>query len=201
MNRYLLIFLLLGITMPGMAQLKNAQQEIGLSFSNLDNFGITYKTGTKASMWRVNTVIISGNNYKEESSNDDVSQSSLGFNLQLGKEFRKEIAENLELRYGADIAFGINYSKSTREYDSNPENNRTNERTIYRPGFNFVLGLNYVINSKIVIGAELLPHFTFNMGKTTTSLDNGNEETTEEISGFSYGISNNSAQITISYRF
>ncbi len=121
MNRYLLIFLLLGITLPGMAQLKNAQQEIGLAFSNLDNFGITYKTGTKASMWRINTVLLSGNKLKEISGDEELIHKNIGFNVQFGQELRKEIVEHLEIRYGADLAFGINHSKNDRENNSDSD--------------------------------------------------------------------------------
>jgi len=184
-----------------MAQLKNAQQEIGLSFSNFDNFGITYKIGKKTAMWRINTVVLSGSKLNEDDGDDDLTRSSLGFNLQLGKEFRKLIAENLELRYGADVAFGMNYTKSDRENNTAPDDILTYKRTYYRPGFNLVLGLNYVIKDRIVIGAEVLPHFTYTFGTETTILGNGQEETHEDISGFSYGISNNSARLSISYRF
>lgn len=201
MSRTILIMMLLCMSLSVMAQEKSGQQEIGLAFSNLDNFGLTFKTGTRNAMWRLNTLLVSGSDIEEISESEENSQNTIGFGIGLGREYRKEIIEHLELRYGADLSFRYNKTEQNRIDKLDTNNDSYSKRITYQPGINLVLGLNYVINNTIVIGAELLPNFTYISGEQTQNDINSNEEIKTDISGFSYGLSNTSALLTLSYRF
>jgi len=201
MKKVLLIFITLTMSAMMIAQEEPKQKEVGLVFNNLDNFGLTYKTGSEESLWRFNTLFISGSNIEESADSLYNNQSNLGFGIKFGKEFRKVIVENLEFRYGLDLAF--TYSQSMYNYDDKSVGNHdiTSERTTYQPGINLVLGLNYVFQERFVIGAELLPHFSYITGISKGSRYNNDSETGRAISGFSYGLSSTSALLSLSYRF
>lgn len=185
------------------AQKSVKQKEIGLAFSNFDNFGLTYKSGTEKSLFRLHTLFLSGINTKETRENLVENQKDNGFGIKLGQESHKKIADNFEFRYGFDVSY--TYSLSTTETDPNSDEyySSSSKTVLYKPGFNFVLGANYVINRNFVVGVELLPEIVYSTGSTTTSYIRNYEknESKTEISGFSYGFSNNSALITLTYRF
>lgn len=182
-----------------MAQENTKQKEVGLLFRNLDNFGVSYKSGSEKALWRYNVLMISGSNSKEKSDDYTNETSSAGISAGFGREYRKDIVENFELRYGADLSFS--YSHTKMDYED--ENIRTTDIKLYQPGINLVFGLNYVVNDKLVIGVELLPSFSYRFGESTKKNDynNNGEEIKSDISGFYYGISNTSAAISIAYRF
>jgi hypothetical protein len=182
---------------------KVKQKEIGLVFSNLDNFGLTYKTGTEKSLWRFTTLFISGDNIEETEDSLLSKQNQLGFGVKIGKEYRKNIAQNLELRFGADLSFSYSHSKIELDDKTVNDFNRLREQSIYRPGVNLVFGFNYELSDNFVIGAELLPNFTYTTGSRTETnyYTYQNDEVKTDISGFSYGLSNSSALLSLVYRF
>ncbi len=203
MRKLLLILLCLSMSYFLMAQETVKQKEIGLVFSNLDNFGLTLKTGTDKSLWRFNTLFISGTNMDNTADSLVNKQSNIGFGLKVGKEYRKNIVDNLELRFGADLSFRYTQSKTDYNDKTVDDHDRLNERTTYQPGINLVFGFNYVINENIVLGAELLPSFSYVTG---TSLEknyynNNGEEIKSYISGWNYGLSNTSVLLSLAYRF
>ncbi len=201
MKKLLLIFITLTMSVMMIAQEEPKQKEVGLVFSNLDNFGLTYKIGTEKSLWRYNALFSSGSNYTE--SNDSLvnKRSNIGFGIKFGKEFRKVIAENLEFRYGVDLAFAYSHSKYDYDDKSVEDRDRLTEQTTYQPGINLVLGLNYVFKDHFVIGAELLPYFGYMTGKSKETSYRTDEIIEKDISGFSYGLSSTSALLSLSYRF
>ena len=186
-----------------MAQAPVKQKEVGLVFSSLNNFGLTYKTGTDKSLWRFNTLLLSGRNIEYVADSSENTQNSMGFEVKVGKEYRKILAENFELRYGADLSFNYSYSKYVDATTSVNGFERLREETTYRPGVNLVLGLNYLISDKLVIGAEILPYFTYSTGtsKEKNTYSNSDEEIIKDISGFNYGLSTSSVMLSLVYRF
>jgi hypothetical protein len=177
------------------------RKEVGLVFRNLDNFGLTFRTGTDKALWRFTTLWISGSTFDQVADSSTHKQNSAGFGIELGKEYRKAIAENLELRLGVDISFTYTQTKSDYDDKTVYDSDRQNEHTRYMSGVNLVFGLNYVVNDNLVIGAELLPNFSYTTG---TSVENNiftNYEVKSDISGFSYGLSNSSAALSLAYRF
>lgn len=203
MKKIALIIAALTMSIFVIAQEKTKQNEIGLLFYNLDNFGLSLKTGTNKSLWRFTTLFISGSNTDESADSLVYKSSNIGYGLKVGKEFRNNITDNLEFRFGADISF--NYRQSESDYNDKTVDNRdrTQERITYEPGINLVLGFNYVLRDNFIIGAELLPYFSYNTGNSLRKNNyNGNlEEIDSDISGFRYGFSNSSVLITLAYRF
>jgi hypothetical protein len=173
--------------------------EIGLSFRNLDSFGFTFRTGTHKSLWRFNTLFIGGSSMEQSADSSFSKQSSSGFGLQIGKEYRKLIVENLELRLGVDLSF--DYSKSEYSYYNSTYDYRVQDRTTYIPGIKFVLGLNYLLSPNLVIGAELLPGVSYSTGTSVETSYYTHNEVKSDVSGFSYGLSNASALLSLAYRF
>jgi len=203
MRKSLLILLCLAMSYILMAQETTKQKEVGIVFQNLDNFGLTYKTGTNKSLWRFNTLILSGSKSEQIADSIVNKNNNMGFGVKIGREYRKDIAEHLELRFGADLSFTYSQSKSDFDDKTIDNHDRLNERTNYQTGLNLVFGFNYALSDNIIIGAELLPGFSYSTGESTDKsyYTNSGEEIKSEISGFNYGLSNTSALISLVYRF
>jgi len=201
MKKIFLTFATLTLSLFVMSQEVTKQKEVGLVFNNLNNFGLTFKTGTNNSLWRFNTLFINGNNSDEIADSLENKNKSMGFGIRIGKEYRKIIVKNLEFRYGADLSFSYNYSKY--DYDDKTVNNsdRLNERTKYTPKINLVFGLNYVFNNNFIVGAEILPYFSYTTGTITEDYYYNNNKTESDISEFNYGLSNSSVLVSLAYRF
>ena len=185
-----------------MAQENVKQKEVGVVFSSLNQFGLTYKTGNDKSMWRFNTLFLSGSKMDYTGDNYENSQSTTGFGVKIGKEYRVKTAERLEFRYGADLSFNYSYNKYFEENKAQGYG-RMREETRYSPGVNLVLGLNYLISENLILGAEALPYFTYTFGTSneqeTFPIISGNIE--RDISGFNYGLSTSSVLLSLVYRF
>ncbi len=203
MKKLLLILLCVSVSGVLGAQEIKKQREIGLVFSDLNSFGLTYKTGTEKSLWRFNTLFFSG--YSREDSADSLVNKYNGnnFSVKIGKEYRKGISDKLELRYGADLSFAYAYSKTDNDDKTINNNDLLYETRTYQPGLNLVFGLNYIFGDNFKIGAELLPGFSYLTGSSvqTRGSGNNNDESENDISGFYYGLSNTSALISFTYRF
>ncbi len=199
MKRIPLILAALTLSLCVMAQEKTKQNEVGLIFNNLNNFGLTFKTGTSESLWRFRTLFIKGSNDDRNYPAVEDKENTFGFGLSLGKEFRKKIDNNFEIRYGADLSFSYYFDKMIDDGKVNDDLDLSNKMYSYSPGVNLVLGVNYVINSNLIIGAELLPHVTYNYTTNTQILYNAQSKT--KNTNITYGFSNNSAMLTLAYRF
>jgi hypothetical protein len=176
------------------------RNELGLTFRNLDSFGVTFRTGTEKAVWRFNTIFIGGSSFESTADSVYDKQSNSGISIQAGKEFRKLMANNFELRFGVDVSFS--YSKNKSEYSSNESDYfRFSERITYTPGLSLIFGLNYVLNSNLVIGAELLPTVSYSTGSTTETDSYTWQTVKSDVSGFSYGLSNSSVLLSLAYRF
>ena len=203
MKKTLLLLVCVSIAYLTMAQEPAKQKEVGLVFSSLNNFGLTYKTGTDKSLWRFNTLYLSGTDRENIRENIDYTITSMGFGVKIGKEYRKDIGANLELRYGADLSFGYSYNKAVTTYQMDNVYESSRVQKIYSPGVNLVFGLNYLISENLILGAEILPYFTYKTGTYTQQVTNpiiGNEMKAD-ISGFSYGVSTSSVLLSFVYRF
>ncbi len=201
MRNSLLIVVFLSMSFGLMAQETVKIKEVGIAFRGLSDFGLTYKTGTNKSLWRFNALNASGSNNIQTSDSLVVSQRNMGFGFAIGKEFRKDITDKLELRYGADLSF--NYTQYTSHSDDQRVLSSDTEykSETYRPGINLVFGLNYKISDKVILGAEMLPSISYSTGPTTGNnlyyTSNGKGKT----SGFNYGLSSSPLLLTLSYRF
>jgi len=196
MKHILPILALLVVANMATAQDVPRQKEIGITFANLDNFGLTYRLGHSKAMWRFSSLLISGADRKYVRDSTTSNNNNFGFNVGAGREWRKESAKSLELRIGSALYYGYAKSKSAGPTQSF-------ESTEHRYGVNLILGLNYLIKEHLVLGVELLPALNYFTDKSLSSSSNGgfSNETIEESSGIEYGISNTSARLSILYRF
>ncbi len=202
MKKSFLVVLCIVLSYTLIAQESNKQKEVSIVFSNLENFGLSYKTGTEQSLWRFNTLLASGGNLNSFADSVDTTNKSLSFTVKFGKEYRKFLADNFALRVGADLSFG--FSKSTNHQDdlTVDEPDEIYDRTYYSPGLNLVFGFNYYWGDHFMVGAELLPSFTYRTGTITSkSSFMDYEEMTTDISQFYYGLNSNSLLLSLSYRF
>jgi hypothetical protein len=173
---------------------KKKQKEVAIAFTNLDNFGLSYRFGNTKSMWRINSLLFDGGNFEEEFDSITRNSSSIAFGVQFGKEFRKEISKNFELRYGADVSFTYGYNKNDNSADG-----YYTETKRYMPGINLMLGFNYVMKNNIIIGIETMPSVNYSVREMTTE-SNGTKKYSD-ITTISYALSTNSFLLTIAYRF
>lgn len=67
MKKFLLLVICFSVFSILHSQETKKQKEVGLVFSNLDNFGLTYRSGTANSLFRLNTLFISGANIERSS--------------------------------------------------------------------------------------------------------------------------------------
>jgi hypothetical protein len=174
-----------------MAQGKSRQDEIGLVFSSLNNYGLT------------TTLNLSGNNQKAVADSLTTKNMTTAFGLKIGREWRTTIIGNLEFRYGADLAFTYSHSKNETDDGFVDQYSSDQESTTYTPGINLVLGFNYVFLNKFVVGFEAMPYFNYIIGTSTQQnyYSNNKEDVKSKISGFTYGLSNTSLLVSLVYRF
>ena len=178
----------------------NAQEkrkEVSVNFSSLNEFGLSYKSGTAKSLWRYHLLNINAGTYESENSGSINKNTTYGLGATIGKEFRNSITDNLEFRYGADVGLGFKYSNNISESE-NITNFKT-QTTSYVPSFNGVIGLNYIFAKNLALGVELLPGISYT---TETSKSTSNAiESEEKDASFNFNLSNNSARISLAYRF
>jgi hypothetical protein len=201
MKKILLISISLAISLSILAQEKSKQQEVGLIFNDLNSFGLTFKTGTNRSMWRFNTLLIAGDNINYESDSYNNRRSNTALYFKFGKEFHYVLVDNLEFRVGADVLFNLQKNKDVFTNNLIDNYSTIRESVIYESGINLIFGLNYVINNKLIIGAEILPYISYTTGNNTAKNGNSSNENVQDISEYSYGLSNQSAMLSIAYRF
>lgn len=171
-------------------------KELGITFEDFYGFGITYRFGHENAVWRVNA--INSNNSSFTNDQDLYSTTNNGINLgaSIGREIRKPLRDNFELRYGVDV--GFSYSKFENKLNDGTLN-RKDTRTTYTPNVGLVLGFNY-LTPQIIIGAELTP----SLGYTTTEVINKDYNSGSRDESLGYGYSTNfsslSALISVAYR-
>lgn len=164
------------------------QQEAGISFRDIHSFGLIYKSGTNSSLWRFSAFSSYGGvTWYQHLDN----HATYNFTIQAaaGKEFRKLLTENIEARYGLDLTMGLEYYHQLQG-DRDPF-----IRTEYIPGINLVVGMNYIINNRLVIGAELLPYIFY-----LSDSYNSENSNYKNFTGFVYGLSN-TLTFSAAYRF
>jgi hypothetical protein len=200
MKKTSLILLTFLVTLAASAQ-DTKQKEAGIVLSNLNYFGLTYRTGTAQSMWRFNVVNVNLGKDKADpgNSNNNVEQSNFGFTARAGKEKRNKVSDNFEFRYGADVSLMYNYSKTEITNSTPVPNNTTNKATNFTPGINAVIGFNFVIKEKFIVGAEILPGIFYKTGKNVSE-STGSQKTEVNTSGFGLTF-NNGAALSFMYRF
>lgn len=174
-------------------------REVGLTTSNLSNFGLTYRVGTSEKLWRFNVADIRANLTGDDSDNGVTSTTSeYGIGFRIGREKRKSLGSNLESRLGVD--FSGNFSSSSYRTKSGGQTGNVRNQSEWGLGVNLVAGLNYVIKEKFVIGAELLPGLAFRQQNVESS-SNGTDFSNQSISRISLAGNNRLALLSFAVRF
>lgn len=179
------------------AQEKTKVRELGFTASNLDQFGITYRVGHEKAVWRFNTMLLDLTIRDDDANGLVTTGTTIRGSFSVGREWRKSLADKLELRYGADISLLAGYAET--EMDSPNIGITTSESTEITPGLNAVIGFNYLITDRFLVGAEFLPGFRYIISETTS--ENGGIESTTERNLFDFGFDNNAARLSLVYRF
>lgn len=201
MKKLILLIIISTIVLSVNAQEKIKQQELGLVFQNLDNFGVMYKFGHQKSMWRLKAIYGSATSYTQKSENDEHSRKTHQFGIGFGKQYPVSIDDKLDFIYGMDVT-GSYGKNSTEQFNSESELMISREDKRYTAGLNLVLGFNYVLKDKLVFGVELLPGVIYSSNTTTDKNENNPSQDSEwEDSGFNIGISSSSALLSVAYRF
>jgi hypothetical protein len=170
------------------SQEKNTLKEVGIYFANLDAFGIRCKYGNEKRMFRLTALSISIGELKYPNVsgyNSPQSRTNSGAGLNVGIEFPVKIADNFSFYYGAEISGQYQHSKE-KSTDYLVVVSNTN-----RFGAGFVMGFSYQLNSNILLSAEIVPGLVYSdlsVDKSTTK-------------SYGFGLDNNSAGITLSYKF
>ncbi|WP_321516880.1 hypothetical protein [Marinifilum fragile] len=197
MKKIFLLMTILSVSLMTFGQEKERLKEVGLVFSDLDEFGFVYKIGHEKSMWRFN--VISLNNSKgdlEREGEMDEEYKNMGFNFSLGKEYYSSLSSKFQFKYGWDVFYGFSKHKEEDVVNNLWVSGNKLENKSKNYGVKLVLGVNYPINDHIVLGAEVTPAFSWYKNESEI-----NDEKIHETKGHSWEFSNNHARISLAYRF
>lgn len=174
-------------------------REVGLLFSDINSFGLTYRNGNQNALFRINTIVAQGSSSSEDNGSSTIDSNNNSFGFEIGKEYRSVLDEKLDLRYGFDLKF--NYAKSTSETeDSNDSNNNfLSEIETFTPGINLIIGLNYHLSNNIFFGAEVLPSVNYQFGERKST--NSGETIKSDVTSWSYGFNSRFARLNLVYVF
>jgi len=200
MKKIVVVFIAIAMSFSVKSQDVIKQKEVGISFRDLNSFGMFFKTGTSQSLWRFGAMSTSGNFQKSEYDSTEVNQNSFGLRLTAGKEFRQPVTDALSLVLGMDASGSVSVSK-TDDDDVSVDNLDYNAKfKTYGVALNFILGVNYQLNEKFSLQGEIQPSVSYQMSQIERTFFNGNVEDSE-TTGFYYQLSNSSATLSLVYRF
>ena len=164
--------------------------ELGLTFSSLNNFGMTYKCGNEKTLFRLTALYLNANSIWGENQS---KLSGVGTSIKFGFEKRINVVTNFNLFIGSD--FGISFS-----YNKNDGGGAITKQWGVSPGISFVFGVGYHIGKNFIVSAEIAPTLMYVYEKEKISSDAG-IITTSTHNNIIFGLTNNNASITIAYRF
>jgi hypothetical protein len=193
-----LIFLLLAAATCAVHAQSGPYREAGLAFHGLNHFGVIYRTGTADRLWRFNSSFVTGNNEKSRSDNQERIIRNFNGSLWAGREYRKSLHEKIQIRTGFDISLDFRHWKQKTDDLTVFNNDDEQSRTTWRPGVNAVIGMNYLISDRMLVGFELLPGIGYVFGTEMRRSAGQNREW--DISGFDVDLSN-SAMLTFVLRW
>ena len=127
--------------------------------------------------------------------------SRIGFDLSAGKEFRRVVKNAFEFRYGFDVAFNYGKIKNNKINTIDTDQDESYESTAYQPEVKFVLGVNYVLNDKIVFGFEALPGVGYRYTETIMKGENEEVNRKDDSHSIRFGTSGEFALFSVAYRF
>lgn len=197
------ITLLLSSNLFAQEQKQARIHELGLTFANLNQFGIRYKTGNEKTLLRITALamnLTSNNTYGRESDSTSHKNSGAGAGFRIGFEKPIVLVKNFNLLYGLDFLGGFNYQK----YNDEERYNYHYQGTIWsiNTGIAFVFGGTYSLGDHFRFSAEISPALQYSYGEETrTVTGNENENRNWKSHEIDFGLSNYGASLTVGYRF
>ena len=176
------------------------QAEVGLSFSNLNAYGLTYRFGNDRSLWRVNSSLIDLQAYEEKNTHNTAEVKKIDVLASFGKEFRKKITNKLSFRYGLDASMEYRHSRIEYLSELNADNNNLRKEESYIPGLNLICGLLVEYKKHFIIGFELLPGASYTMTKQDQESKHW-PTVSRETNNLEANLSNNSALLSFCYKW
>ncbi len=139
--------LLLPILLLTYSTFAQKSQELGVTFSSLNNFGIVYKKQLKK---ETRYLRLSGANFNL--SIVDVRNFSIGAGVAIGWENRKAINEKFNFIHGADVGMKFNFNEVSDDFIG-----------VISTSFGYILGVQYRLNDNFYINLETIPKIGFSM--------------------------------------
>jgi hypothetical protein len=172
-------------------------REIGLTTERLDDFNITYRFGTENKLWRISTVDMDARIWKEERDDYDRLRSNYSIGVAVGKEWRVALGEKMKLRYGMDLFYSYRYyshevDNAIDVYDSH------NIGTSHGAGVRAIVGFNYDLTDRLILGAEARPGIAYTHFK---SIDKIEDDVYQNIHSITGNVTNNSLLFSLVYQF
>ena len=196
------ILALLFITLPlsfTYAQETSKTREIGLTTSDLNSFGVTYRKGNESSVWRFNALSSSLSFNNDERDDLDSDLSTFGFGLSIGKEWRSPVKDKLELRYGFDLRYSYSHGK-TESFNTNLNSTVENISNSFETGINGVFGFNFLFTNEFLLGGEFLPTLYYGSSKLEIDDPQG-QSSTRNTDSFGFRMNTSSVRLSLLYRF
>ncbi len=157
----------------------NRKQEIGVIFSGVDHFGVTYRIGKENALWRLQALTALQSN------------NSINLGAEIGREWRKTITEHLALRYGFDVLYQFSTQK---RFDNNTATvKQISQNHVY--GLGLIFGFNVQLSDYFLVGAEFKSRVFQDRLKAN---DNG---VNHQFSKTGVGFNSSSAMISLIYNF
>jgi hypothetical protein len=170
MKKALIFFATFFLFLFATAQSNNKVSELGIVFSDADQFGLTYRVGNEHALWRFNALSLGGSISTSTETNSVNSNTTLNsangfsFGISVGREYRIPINNLVDFRYGADLAYSYSSNYSEVNYSNNNSSNYQ-KNVGNTPSINLVFGLNFKLKN-FKIGAELNPSVQYNFSSS-----------------------------------
>jgi opacity protein-like surface antigen len=173
--------------------------QVGIKFSNLNSFGLQYKTGGEKTLLRLSVLSLNmglNANWGKPEDSLEIKSSNYGAGFLIGFEKRIPVIAKLDFIWGLEA--GVSYFYQKQKQASIGNDYETKDWRL-SPGLDVILGVNYTFSDHLVIGAEITPGIYYAYGKTKTTTNSVTSDRTNSNFGFSFN--NTSAALTLAYRF
>lgn len=199
----ILITLIFATSVAKAQEVQDKRHEVTFLINNFDNIGIGYRFGTSSALWRVS--LTSGlkqteNIVNDTSINNINTESSIS--IDLGREYRFKVAEDLFVRLGGDLFYSHNILKN--ENDESAQFRYVNKRLERAFGLKIVSGLMYQPTERIHLGFELLPSFSRIISERTSGTGWDQAPTnfsTISDESFAFNFKNSALRFNIGFNF
>lgn len=181
------------------AQEKSKKHELGLSLSSFNSFGVVYRFGTEKNLWRISTVNTFIRRSETKSINSISNRKDTSFGIGIGKEFRTNIDQKNQFRWGIEASY--RYRKDHSDFRSLNTGilDRTQTNTTNVIGIQAILGVNFPMGERLLLGVEILPAFTYEYGTEFEERVNPTFVNEFDNSEYRFSLSNNGSVIVFTF--